>query len=449
MICFRLHAAIRPSVAFLVLCAVGCGTEGLDRPVVRGVEPPSRDTNGRTQIAILGEQFIPELKVDPAGGSTLNADFTASLYRRTSQGEVENTPLEDVRFASSTRLEAVVPPSLKPTLFGVIVKTPSGHVAQIDDAFTNALKPEMERVEPLQSTVDGGVQVRIFGNYFVDDDTVPLRAAFGTDCPDGASVELADQSLASDEELRGKAPRMPEGTVDVFVTSKYGTGCLEDAFQYVPVQERPVVDSIEPQYGPLAGGITVLIRGRRFSEDAEARIGPKLLLDAQVDVDVGTIQGRLPAGGQAGSVAVEVTVPGAGAGALQAAFEYVAAPVINHVNPSSGPENGGTLVQITGSGFVGEVGEVEVEFDGLLAEDVVVVERGSLLRATTPSGRSSATVTVRAVGGESSRRQSFEYLRPPFIDSVEPDEGPVSGNVTVTIRGGGLDADSLFVRLAD
>ena len=78
-----------------------------------------------------------------------------------------------------------------------------------------------------------------------------------------------------------------------------------------------------------------------------------------------------------------VSNPTGSSGTLAGAFTYdpSSGPTISGISPASGPANGGTLVTISGSGFVAPM---TVTIGGQPATDVVVDGSGTSLTAVTP-----------------------------------------------------------------
>ena len=420
----------------------GCAGEGPARPRVLGVEPASRTVDGRTAVEIIGRGFHANLRMDPSGDGELDAAFHAELLRTTEPGGAARIALDDVRFDDSRRVSAVVPAGLAPGRYAVRVTTPTGAQAELGEAFTNALAPEVQAVDPPQAVADGGAWVTVYGRHFVPGSSVSLGG-----CDTGAEgTELAGQRLESAEEIRGKVPpTMAAGVVDIVVTSEFGRGCLSRAFEVLPGDEQPAVLAVEPPFGPLGGGTRIVIRVEHLAADSQASIGGQRLGDPLVDEAAGTIAGTLPPGEQAGRVDVTVAVRGLLPAVLSEGFEYVGPPEVGLVSPGSGPQDGGTLVEVAGEGFLGEV---EVELDGLLASDVEVLGR-DLLRARTPSGRGMATVLVRAAGGEGQREDAFSWLPPPTLSAIDPEEGPVAGGIPLRVGGSGLDAEGAEVYVGE
>src|SRR5438445_1619061 len=113
----------------------------------------------------------------------------------------------------------------------------------------------------------------------------------------------------------------------------------------------PAVTGVSPPSGPLDGNIQVTVTGIGFTGANEVDFGSK---KAGFDVkDDSTIIAVSP-GGSAGTVDVRVTTP---AGKSQKSnadhFTYQGAPVVNGLDPVSGPPGGGLTVTISGSTFIG------------------------------------------------------------------------------------------------
>ena len=109
------------------------------------------------------------------------------------------------------------------------------------------------------------------------------------------------------------------------------------------------------------------------------------------------------------------------------------APIVSSVSPNSGSTAGGTAVTITGTNFVAGA---TVTFDGTPATNVTVV-LGTQITATAPPGSTGAvTVTVTNPGGQNGTLSNgFNYIAPPAVTGVSPNNGPTAGGTPVTITG--------------
>ena len=140
-----------------------------------------------------------------------------------------------------------------------------------------------------------------------------------------------------------------------------------------------------------------------------------------------------------GTVDVRVVAP-LGTSAVSPADQYTFedAPTVGSVSPGTGPAGGGTLVTITGTGFVQAT---SVHFGAVLSSSFTVVSP-TTITATVPSGAANATVDVQVttpVGTSSvSPADRFAYTSQPAVTGVAPLAGATAGGTTVTVTGSGF-----------
>ena len=122
-----------------------------------------------------------------------------------------------------------------------------------------------------------------------------------------------------------------------------------------------------------------------------------------------------------------MTNPDAQVATLNNAFTYQsAAPTISSVSPASGPTSGGTVLTVTGTGFVSGA-TVRV---GSTAATSVTFVSATEVRATTPAG-SAGAVAVQVTNPDTqsaSRGNAFTYTNTaPLVTAVSPASGPIAG----------------------
>jgi hypothetical protein len=134
-------------------------------------------------------------------------------------------------------------------------------------------------------------------------------------------------------------------------------------------------------------------------------------------------------------VSLTVTAPGGQNATSAGTFSYLGAGVlsIGSVAPESGPQAGGTVVTIGGTGFVPGM---TVTFGGVAAE--VNVLSDTLLTAVTPPGNGPVEVWLKTPDGQTAA-SDFDYVGPsPMISGLRPASGTEAGGTLVTISGGNL-----------
>ena len=223
------------------------------------------------------------------------------------------------------------------------------------------------------------------------------------------------------------------------VTTPAGTSATSAADQFTyTVATAPTVTAISPTSGPPAGGTLVTITGTGFTGATAVDFGTVPVTNFTVASDT-TITAASPAG--TGTVDVTVTTP-AGTSATSAAdqFTYTAAvaPTVTEIGPTSGPETGGTLVTITGTGFTDATA---VDF-GTVPATSFTVANDTTITAASPAGTGTVDVTVTTPAGTSatSPADQFTYtvVAAPTVTGVSPASGPEIGGTLVTISGAGF-----------
>ena len=139
----------------------------------------------------------------------------------------------------------------------------------------------------------------------------------------------------------------------------------------------------------------------------------------------------------AATVTVKATTAG-GTSASGKHFTYEAVPTITKVTPGAGPTGGGTLVTLTGTGFVS--GATTVTFGGtVIPAGSVTFVSTTEIKVTSPShGAATVTVTATTAGGTSASGEHFVYEAVPTITKVTPGAGPTGGGTLVTLTGSGF-----------
>ncbi|GAA1923072.1 choice-of-anchor G family protein [Nocardioides marmoribigeumensis] len=113
-----------------------------------------------------------------------------------------------------------------------------------------------------------------------------------------------------------------------------------------------------------------------------------------------------------------------------------AAPVLDTIDPSSGPTAGGQSVSLTGSGF--EAGmAVRIGDNDVTGSSVEVTSPNALTFTTPAHAAGDVSVTVVASHG-TSNALSYRYVPPPTLTTVAPIAGPANGGAKVHLLGGGF-----------
>ena len=285
-------------------------------------------------------------------------------------------------------------------------------------------------ISPSSGPLAGGSTVTITGTGFSGASTVD----FGTVAATGVNV-VNSTTLTATVPASASA-----GTVDVTVSTPAGTSAATSADRYTYIAP-PVVAGISPNSGSASGGNTVTISGSGFSAGSMVSFGAVPGANPTV-VNSTTLTVIAPPGTDG---TVNVTVANAdGTSAISASdrYTYLSPPVVTAISPARGPDSGGTIVTVTGSGFTGTTA---VDFGTVQAANVVVVSDTSLTAVVPPvasAGSVDVTVTNPLGTSATSGADQYSYVAGPVVTGVSPASGPLAGGTSVTVTGAGFTGAS-------
>ncbi|WP_197464264.1 IPT/TIG domain-containing protein [Microbacterium sp. TNHR37B] len=363
---------------------------------IDGIDPDSGTTAGGTAVTITGVCFTGA--TDVLFGTTPAASFTVD---------------------SDTQITAVTPPGAEGSVDVTVVGSADCGDGTLPDGFTYVVPgaPALTSLDPDSGPETGGTVVTITGTDFTGATDVTF---------DG--VPATSFTVVSDTEITATSPAHAPGAVDVVVTNPTGASAPLP-FTYLVVTG---VDEVDPGSGPEAGGNTVTITGVCFTGATDVLFGDVSATSFTVDSDT-----QITAVVPAGTGTVDVTVVGTGTcgtGTLPDGYEYVAPPTVTDLDPTSGPEAGGTLVTITGTGFTGATA---VTFDGTPGTAFTVVSDTEIQVTTPAHAPGTVDVVVEHPGGDTDAGE-FTYLAAPEVTGLDPTSGPEAGGTLVTITGTGF-----------
>ena len=396
--------------------ALGGGEQ--PRPALLEAIPNTGPADGGTLLLVKGDHFQQ--------GATLFLDYVP----------MSGVDVTSVHWASFTT------PKTEAGTFDIAITNPDGQSDILTDAFSSYPEatetvpgPSVSKVHPSSGSVHGGLEVTVTGAELGQASKLVL---------DGEPVDTWE--IVSPTEGRFVTPPHAPGLANVAVTNWDGqTGVLNNGFLFYV--EPPVLFSLEPDHGPVAGGNEVALKGANFVQGMTVTIGGKECTGAAVVAassagdPTGTATCTVPPGDTAGPVAVEVTNPDGLSGLLPAGYTYTGPPTITAVSPDSGPAEGGYVAILMGLGF--PTGST-VTFGGVAAE-VLSVESKGIGVVVPPHTAGTVDVTVSAPGYEDTTLlEAFTYLElgPPAISGVMPASGPAEGGIVVAVSGENLRPES-------
>lgn len=312
------------------------------------------------------------------------------------------------------------------------------------DLFVYTSGPTITQLTPKSGTVAGGTQLRITGRGFTGTpgalcSTVIQTVVIGGTAASNCVYDGPDTIVAV-------TPPHTMGKVDVVLTvaGKTSPATSDSVYEYT---QGPTITGLSPSFGPPSGGNTVVITGANF-----------ILKDASLyDVPVSTVlfggvsatfvvesSTRIVATAPAGTGTQQVTLVHPLAGTSQfttaANYGYSAGPLISSISPDFGPVVGGTVVTITGTGFLPGA---TVKFGANQATFATVVSP-TRIDVTSPPGTGvvDVVVTVNANPSPTGPQARFSYSG-PTVESISPIAGPPAGGGTITIKGKNFNSQSV------
>jgi parallel beta-helix repeat protein len=196
--------------------------------------------------------------------------------------------------------------------------------------------------------------------------------------------------------------------------------------------KTPLILSITPGNGPIAGGTSVTVNGANLSADCMLFFGGVPATNVALVSATGLTATAPPH--PAGTVDVLLSC-GSNSFNFANGFMYLSAsPTVSTVTPSFGSTAGGTLVRITGSNFRSGCWPF---FDTNASRTAVFVSTTEMIGDAPPHAAGTVTVAIRCSGGsDGSLADAFSYstaAEPSAqINSVTPLAGAPGQSVTVT-----------------
>lgn len=293
--------------------------------------------------------------------------------------------------------------------------------------------PVISTMSPTSGPITGGTQVTLTGSNL----NAVTSVSFGG-FPATGLIHTSDASLTV------TAPAHAAGQVVVTATSVYGTGTAVSYYTYggSGTGVGPTVYSFSPNVVPISGG-TITFSGVGFSTVTSVSFGGTF---ASVIPSTDNSFTAFAPAHAAGPVAVTVTnASGTTTAPDVLVYGNRYGPVINTINPTTGPTTGLNTVTLFGSGFTGAT---MVTFGGTVAGSVNVIG-DSQLTTTAPAhaaGGVNITVTAPLAGqpgvmGTGVSTTQYTYTGSSgavSITSISPATGPTAGGTSVTITGSGF-----------
>lgn len=470
--------------------------------LVSRIQPYEGPLRGGTAITVFGTDFrnTPELVVRFAYSGTMES--SDDIMGTSSNSTVAIVPAQ---YLSSEELMVKTPQC--PLTFGVggfffvEVSSNGRDFTPSSDGplfFYDTSEPFVESISPEILRESGGIVVTVRGSGFPETFPSTLACVFGGGDDD---EEMVPATRYSAELLTCVSPPRGQGSVVVTIMS-YDQSFSSNGDLVVEYIGDLRIFSSWPALGPAAGGTKVTVRGDGFrAEEAYACAfgsSPRLPPVEAAVVNDSAIVCQTPAMFSSISVTLEVltaeddvltprgsyfhrfvsaegltdialatAIPADPDGNLSSSslfFEYHEDIDISWVSPSNGPATGGTVVRVSGSGFL-DLPQAACQFGDGEPTPATVINSGTLVctassfaaaaggsaqeghgSAFTNMSRAEKGVALRVTMNGvdfSPRNSSIVFLYDDDINvlSLWPDRGPATGGVRVLVHGSGFRPD--------
>ncbi len=374
-------------------------------PIITGISPAFGPPTGGTTVTITGSNFHSNFQA--ASAVVFGGNAATSFV-----------------VVSDTIITAVAPPGSG--VAQVTVTHPQSGASPFTTAanFTYSTGPLITSISPTFGPVTGGTVVTIRGTGFLPGSTV----RFGT-------VQATFATVVSETRIDVTSP---PGTGNQMIRVTANGVTSPDTPLASFAYSGPVITSISPIAGPIAGGTLVTIKGQNFTSLSTVQFG--VLNATPTFVDTQTLTVTSPANAAGEAVFVRVTTGSGQSPEVPAAlFTYTNGPIIDSLNPAAGPTTGGSVVIITGKNFSSPL---TVAF-GSTSAPSFNINSATQITVLSPSHSTAEAVDVRVTKGADvspvGLATKFTYNSAvPIIAELTPNQGSTFGGYDVVVTGLGF-----------
>ena len=354
-----------------------------------------------------------------AGGTTLTVNGSGFLGSPSIAVGAGNCALISV--SSSTQVTCTLPTGSAGAANVTVTNTDS-QAGTLAGAYIYRAAPSLSSISPIGGPISGASTLTLTGTGFVSGASVAIG---GASC---APISLTSSTITC------TIPGPYTGPKSVIVTNTDGQASGTQTYTY---SAAPVLTSVSPAGGPLAGSTSITLTGSGFINGATVNIAGSTCTGVSV-VSASQITCTTPSG--SGLRAVTVTNPDTQASTLSSSYTYSAAPIVSSISPVGGSTTGGTSITLSGSGFLSGA---TATIGGSPCSPLNVVNSSTITCTTGSHAQGAATVQV--VNSDSqlgNLTNGYAYNPAPTLSGVSPSAGPLGGGTSITLTGTGFLASA-------
>lgn len=273
----------------------------------------------------------------------------------------------------------------------------------------------------------GGNVVTINGSNFLEGANVQFGGIYAT------SIDVID-----DKQIQATVPAGAQGTVKVTVINP-DLQRTDGSYQYIT---DPIISSISPTNGPLAGGDLIVINGNYLMSGVEVFFGNK---QATLKTYGGPTYMKViaPPGNVPGPIDITFTNPDGTTLTVPGGYTYNEPPVetleLTTVSPNKGALAGGEVIYIDGK----KIDPNAKLYFGTQEFSISTYYSDTRIKVIAPPSLTAGVFDVRVVnpdGAEATLVGAYTYEAPPelpapTITAITPANGPLIGGTVLYVDG--------------
>lgn len=350
---------------------------------------------------------------NPAGGTSVTitgTGFETGMNITFGTGSCAVTAVSETSVTCTTSAHAI-------STVNVVVTRADESRATLTSAYTFRNAPNLTTVIPSTGSNQGNNAISLTGTGFIPGASVTV----GVLACSSVTYVSATNLTCTIPSCGGSCP-YANATVATRVTNPDNQASGTQNYTFA---DTPIVTSVTPNAGALAGGGTVTIAGSNFKPVGVT--DPTVLIGAAactVSVANNTSITCSTGADTAGTKNVTVTNESSLSGTLVNGFTYRAAPTITSISPTAGNPSGGYSMTITGTNFDTTNGAV-IQVGGTNCTTSSVTS-ATTATCTVPAGVAGAT-TVTLVNNDANSQAAtpspataddFTYQNAPTVTAI-------------------------------